>query len=74
MSDHESLDPEAPQFVTVYVKATGRAQDVPAHYLDNDVLFAPFRKTPLSPEQQRKADAAVAAANPTTTPDAGDKE
>lgn len=70
----ETLDPDAPAFVSVYVKSTGRQQDVPAHYLDDPALSELFRKTPLSPEQQRKADAVLAAANPDNPPAAGDKE
>lgn len=35
-----------PKFVTVASKATGRKQAVPAHFLDNPILAAPFRELP----------------------------
>lgn len=68
----ESADPGT-DWIDVYSKTTGRKQTVPAHYLDSPVLSQDLRKTPLSEEQQRKADAALAAAT-NETPAAGDKE
>lgn len=53
----------AGKFVNVYAKASGKKHRVPAHYLDNPVLAAPFRKTP----SQRAADtAALGSATPAT--------
>lgn len=37
-----------PEFVEVYVKATGEKQTIPAEWVDHPVLWEPFRKTPLT--------------------------
>lgn len=61
----------ADNFVNVYSKATGKKHRVPAHFMDNPALAAPFRKTP----KQNAADTrALGSATPgtdvtTTTPD-----
>lgn len=69
----ESADPGT-DWVDVYSKTTGQKQTVPSHYLDNPVLSRDLRKTPLSEQQQREADATAVKASPTNTPPAGDKE
>lgn len=56
------------EFVEVYAKATGRKQSVPRHFLDDPVLSAGIRRTPLSEKQQAEADALIAAANPEGDP------
>lgn len=63
-----------PKFVEVFAKATGRKQHVPETWLDHPVLGRDIRKTPLSESQQRKADAALAKANPDDAPAAGERE
>lgn len=57
------------RFVDVYSRKTGRKHRVPAHFMENPRLAAPFRKTP----KQRNTEAAPGSATPgtdvtTTTP------
>lgn len=75
-------------FVDVYSKKTGKKHRVPAHFMDNPRLAAPFRKTP---KQNAAETRALGSATPATdvvttpledttenttteTPAAGDKE
>ena len=44
--------------ITVYVKATGRQQDIPEAWLDHPVLSKPFRKTPPPSESGTRQDKA----------------
>lgn len=53
-----SADPTS-EWVAVYSRTTGERHEVPASWLDTP-LMEPFRKTPLSAEQQAKADKAAA--------------
>lgn len=50
-------------FIDVYNKATGKKHRVPAHFMDNPRLAAPFRKTP---KQTAAETAAMGSATPGT--------
>ena len=51
------------EFIDVYARATGKKHRVPAHFMDQPRLAAPFRKTP----KQNAADTrALGSATPTT--------
>ena len=47
-----------PEFVDAVVKATGRKQRIPAHWLDHPTLGAPFRLTARERRRREQAEAA----------------
>lgn len=51
------------EFVDVYSKATGKKHRVPAHFMDNPRLAAPFRKTPKASAAETRE---LGTATPTT--------
>lgn len=43
------------EFIDVYSKKTGKKHRVPAHFMDNPRLAAPFRKTPKQTAAETRA-------------------
>lgn len=62
-----------PKFVEVAVKATGKKQTIPTHWLDHPVLSEPFRELPSAKAAAGKAKA-TAKADTNDAPATGDKE
>ena len=48
------------KFVEAVVKATGRTQEIPAHWIDHPVLGAPFEVPSKSKAAAKSADAPAA--------------
>jgi hypothetical protein len=48
------------KFVEAVVKATGRTQEIPAHWIDHPVLGAPFKASSEAKAAAKSADAPAA--------------
>jgi hypothetical protein len=63
------------EFIDVYSKTTGKKHRVPAHFMDNPRIAAPFRKTPkASAAEPRDLGTATPATDVITVPSEDPKD